>query len=242
MRYHGAIVLLAAAFLGGCAQAGKGDPIVVGDAQDKASTPADAPANDQGSDTGSDTGSGTGSGSGSGTGSGSGSGSATCTPGDVLVNGNFDAATRAMGWTEEGSAQIVRSDGRITEQSAPNDAWMGGIEEYTDDLYQDVAIPAGATGLTLTGYYQVRTTDYTDSLYDWATVDLKTTGGAAIESIYTKDQLNNEKGTTSWQAINHVFSTVPAGQTVRLYFATSNDVSNYTDFYFDTLKLVVSCQ
>lgn len=163
---------------------------------------------------------------------------------DLLANGNFDGAPLAMGWTQSDSSIVTAADG-VPEQSAPNKAWLGGvvapITTISDQLYQDVAVPAGTTSLTLTGFYDVRTGEAaSDPAYDTATAELVTTGGTPIEAIDTYD---NTKPQTAWVPINHSFTANVSGQTVRLRFSSTNDYLNATSFYFDTLALTATfCQ
>jgi serine protease AprX len=228
------IALIAVGFVVGCAQAGKADQILVADGPE-GTVYMDAPAADQHHD--------------SGMGSGSGSGSGQCTPMQIelLKNPSFDLAPAGTMWMAtpyDATLPIVTADLGIAQQSAPYDAFMGGLQatDYgvstvSDTLYQDVAIPATATALVLTGYYEVRTSDSTTIVYDKASVSLTQTSGTVIEPIFTEQQLNNTHATTSWTAINHTFTNVSAGQTVRLYFTTLNDITLATAFYFDTLSL-----
>ena len=226
--------LIAVGFVVGCAQAGKPDQITVVDGPG-GTVYMDAPAADLHHD--------------SGMGSGSGSGSGSCTPMQIemLQNPSFDLAPAGTMWIAapyDPTLPIVTSVLGIAQQSAPYDAWMGGLQgtDYgvstcTDTLYQDIAIPATATALVLTGYYEIRTSDSTTIVYDKASVALTQTNGTVIEPVFTEQQLNNTHATTTWTAINHTFTNVSAGQTVRLYFTTLNDITLATSFYFDTLSL-----
>lgn len=170
----------------------------------------------------------------------------TTTTVDILMNGNFDSATLGQGWTETPinpvTYPIISSDDGASVQSAPNDAWMGGIVSGQDDLYQDIAIPASTTALRLTGYLDIRTSESTlfPLPYDTATVVLETPGGTTIDTILS---LDNTQATGGWTPIDHMFTANVAGQTVRLDFKSSNDSSNPTSFLYDTLALQATyCQ
>ena len=225
--------LIAVGFAVGCAQAGKQDQIsvvdgpsgkVYMDAPEQHNPPPD----------------------------GMGSGSGACTPMQIemLQNPAFDLAPVGTMWIAapyDPTYPIVTAQLGIAQQSAPYDAWMGGLQgtDYgvstcTDTFYQDIAIPATATALVLTGYYEVRTSDSTTTVYDKASLSLTQTNGTVIEPIFTEQQLNNTHATTTWTAINHTFTNVSAGQTVRLSFSSTNDVTLATSFYFDSLSLVAT--
>lgn len=168
----------------------------------------------------------------------------------LLANPVLDLNPMGMGWVQQpidGAYPIVTSDDGIAEQSAPFKAWMGGFagEDYfvsslSDQFYQDVTIPMGTTQLVLTGFYEVRTGETLNSVYDTAQVALTQTNGTPIESAV---QLSNLTPTTAWTPINKTFSGNLSGQTVRLRLVTSNDITNATSFYFDTLALTATyCQ
>ncbi len=170
-----------------------------------------------------------------------------CTPHttNLLANPVFDLTPMGASWTEQNiddTYPIITADNGIAAQSAPYKAWMGGwagtdkgVSSLTDMLYQDVAVPAGTTKLELTGYYAVATSETAGSgVYDTANVDLIQTSGTPIEAVLATD---NESTATAWTGFDHVFTANVSGQTVRLRFTTTNDITNPTSFYFDTLAL-----
>lgn len=163
---------------------------------------------------------------------------------ELLANPAFDLPTLGQGWTEvniDNTYPIVTGDDGIVEQTAPYKAWMGGFAgqdksttSVTDQLYQDVVVPAGTTSLVLTGYREVRTAETGTTVYDTGNVDLLQTNGSPIEAVLAE---NNAAPTTAWTAFSHTFGGNLSGQTVRLRFTTTNDITNATSFYFDTLSL-----
>lgn len=171
-----------------------------------------------------------------------------CTPmtTQLLVNGNFDAATLGMGWTAtpiNAAYPIVTADGTLKE-TMPNIAWMGGWAQAapnTDELHQDVMVPAGTTMLSITGYYQVRSGELFDFLpIDLIDVQLTTTTGTMLESVLALD--NGDK-TTQWTPISKTFAQPYAGQMVRLHVTTDSDDTYSTSFFLDSLALTATkCQ
>lgn len=159
---------------------------------------------------------------------------------ELLVNGNFDGSG---GWQEtdiDPNYPIVTGDALdgYPADTDPNQAWMGGFEKVaTDALWQDVQVPASTTVLTLTGVYYVLTNETTSASKDTAKVELRTTSGTKIESVLS---VNNASTATDWTPLDHTFTTVPAGQTVRLYFTSTNNATNATNFFYDTLSLVAT--
>jgi hypothetical protein len=163
---------------------------------------------------------------------------------ELLVNPAFDLSPVGTGWTEQNiddADPTITGDDGIVEQSAPYKAWMGGLTgqdegkiSVTDQVYQDVMVPTGTTSLVLTGYYAVGTAETGSTVYDTANVDLLQTNGSPIEAILAE---SNATPTATWTPFSHTFTTNVAGQTVRLRFTSSNDITNETSFYFDTLSL-----
>jgi hypothetical protein len=195
------------------------------------------------------TGSGSGSGSGSGMGSGSGSGSGsmgTCnsTPSDLLVNGNFDSMPAGTGWTAmpiDPAGPIVGTDpGVATPQSPTMYAFLAGYPQAkSDSIYQDIAIPANATTLQITGFYAVKTNELGATAYDTSKVEIVTTGGTVLEPI-----LSTQNKNVGWTALDKTIGNLAGmkGQTVRLRMTSTSDDSYATGFGYDTLKLLVTCQ
>lgn len=167
----------------------------------------------------------------------------------LLTNPAVDLTPRATGWVEQNidsAYPVITDQDGIPEHSAPYKAWLGGFVAPTagtsvsDALYQDIAIPANTSMLTLTGYYEVRTGETGATVYDTAQVGLTQTNGTPIETALS---LTNAGPTTAWTALNKTFTANLSGQTVRLRFTSSNDDSFATSFYFDTLALTATyCQ
>jgi len=168
----------------------------------------------------------------------------------LLMNPVLDLNPSGMGWVQQNidnAYPIVTGDDGVPEHSAPFKAWMGGftgqdkgVASVTDALYQDVTIPAGTTQLVLTGYYEVRTSETTTSVYDSAQVALTQPNGTPIQVVTS---VTNLTPTTAWTTVSHTFSQNLSGQTVRVRLTSTNDVTDATSFYFDTFALTATyCQ
>lgn len=161
---------------------------------------------------------------------------------DLLMNGSFDTMPAGSGWSSTPANPmypIITSNG-VTPQSAPDKAWMGSVISATDDMHEDIAIPASATSLVLAGYYQVRTMETGTAANDTGKVDLATTGGTSLETALSVDSAH---ATTAWTAFSYPITSNVAGQTIRLRFTTVNNSTKPTSFYFDTVSLQATyCQ
>jgi hypothetical protein len=163
---------------------------------------------------------------------------------ELLQNPVFDLSPVGTMWQQvpiDPTAPPITSDG-FAAQSTPYKAFMGGItgedegvSTVTDQIYQDVVVPANTTQLVLTGYYVVGTTESGTTVYDTASVDLLQTNGTPIENVMT---LNNVTTTpAAWQPFTHTFTHNVSSQTVRFRITSTNDITNNTNFFFDTLSL-----
>jgi len=163
---------------------------------------------------------------------------------ELLQNPVFDLSPAGTLWQQvpiDATYPPITSDG-FTAQTAPYKAWMGGFTgedegtaSVTDVIYQDVVVPANTTQLVLTGYYVVGTTETGTTVYDTGAVDLLQTNGTPIENVMS---LNNVTTTAAaWQTFSHTFTHNVSGQTVRFRITSTNDITNVTNFFFDTLSL-----
>jgi len=161
----------------------------------------------------------------------------TVTTINLLTNPSFDMTPMGMGWVQapiDPMYPIITADGTLVK-SAPNKAWMGGLARANanDTLYQEVTVPAGATALSLKGFYEVRTQELFGA-YDRGKVELVQTGGALIQQAFATDNTN---ATTAWTSLAFNFSTPHAGETLRLRLSTASDTTDVTSFFFDSLEL-----
>jgi hypothetical protein len=161
---------------------------------------------------------------------------------ELLQNGGFESGP-TVGWHEvdpEGEL-IVQPPAGLTQAGTWVD-WQGSYDHtQTDEAFQDVAVPVGTTSLVLTGYWLVGTQENpNNAVYDTGTVSIvQPAGEATIESALSLSNLNS--GPTTFTAFNHSFAVAGvAGTTVRLRFFTSSDVTNLTNFFFDSLSLVAT--
>src|SRR5262245_47424253 len=155
---------------------------------------------------------------------------------ELMTNGNFDAGN--VGWvqvTPFPEYPIITTEG-VTPQSGAYLAWLGGLFSVSEQLYETVAVPAGATGLVVQGYFWVATEEVA-GIYDTAALRLVSTGGAVLETLAT---WNNLSAVSSWTAFTCPVAGNYAGQTVRLRFESTCDSSNNTNFFFDTISFTAT--
>lgn len=158
----------------------------------------------------------------------------------LLGNPGFDSGPGG-GWVEQSSYPLINADADIpvTPESGGYAVWMGGALSSTDVLYQDVAVPAGATSMQLAGSRWIATEEI-GGVYDTVTVQLASTANVAHETLAT---WSNSDDTTAWTGFTLPASGSYGGQTIRVFLRSVTDSINNTNFFFDTFALRVTvCQ
>ncbi len=166
-------------------------------------------------------------------------GTDACTPitTQLLINPAFDNEPVGTGWTQvafDPSYPLITPDDGIPEHTAPYKAWLGGLFSFSDDMYQQVTVPAGTTMLVVRGQYEVRTGESGTTVYDRGWLELVNSSNGLLQGVLT---LTNATPTTAWTPFQLQFASPYAGQVVRLRLRSTNDFSLATSFYFDSFQL-----
>jgi hypothetical protein len=155
--------------------------------------------------------------------------------GNVLANSGFESG--ASSWTESAtSGQAIITSSASGAHSGSGYAWLGGYVSGTDIIYQNVAIPAGASPVTLQFWYRILTAETsTSSAFDTLRVAIHNpTTGAVLANVASASNLN---ATSSWAQSQTFDLSAFAGQTVQLRFTATNDASNISSFFVDDIVL-----
>lgn len=157
-----------------------------------------------------------------------------------LVNGNFDLAG---GWeqrTTSGSADhvliLAENDvKRISAYSAPNLAWLGGARGVTDNLVQQISLPANHPAVQLSFRYWLESEERAceEDLFQLRIFTTDTGDEHAVSTM----PLCKDTETGGWRQM-----VVPigafAGREIRIDFgAVLDDQSDVSNFYLDSVKL-----
>ncbi len=162
----------------------------------------------------------------------------TPTPGagtQVLLNGSFDASSPVAWKGDTGVIQPAPGAGSpsITPHTGANFAWLGGYGAVaSDEITQDVYIPATATTATLSFYLKVVTAEVGATVHDTMPVTVRTPAGATLGTLGT---LSNANAGAYAQT---TYNLMPyAGQVVRLDFKSLEDGANATSFCLDDVAV-----
>jgi subtilisin family serine protease len=156
------------------------------------------------------------------------------TPTQLLANPGFESGN--TGWTGTTSA-IVNSTVRPTHGGSWW-AYLGGFgKTTTQNLYQQVTIPASATSASAAYWVRVDTAERTTSVqYDKLQLQVLNSSGTVLSTLGTVSNLNKN---TSYVQKTYDLSSYK-GQTIRLRWLMTEDSSLQTTFAVDDAALTIS--
>jgi subtilisin family serine protease len=146
---------------------------------------------------------------------------------ELLLNRGFESG--AVNWTA--TAGVITNSTGQTPRTGSFYAWLDGYgTTHTDSLFQDVAIPASATSVTLSFWLKINTAETTTTTaFDTLRVQIRNTSNTVLSTLATYSNLNKTTG-----YVQKTFDiTSFKGQTVRIYFLGTEDSSLQTSFVID---------
>ena len=158
----------------------------------------------------------------------------TPTPGgsELLVNGGFEGS--ASPWVGSGSAYFYIANGNYPH-GGTGYIYFGVNNSVSGQAYQQVTIPSTATA-NLTFWLNVTSSETTTSTqYDRLFVEVRNLSGSLLGTLATYSNLN--KGTAGVYTQRSVSMASYRGQTVRLQFRATNDITLPTTFRVDDVSL-----
>ncbi len=156
---------------------------------------------------------------------------AVVTGNELITNGGFESGTTP--WTFSGQAS--RSTGSFPHTGVAY-ALMGTTNNGTGTLFQQITIPAGTTP-SLTFWLNITTSEAAGaSVFDRLFVEVRNTSGTLLSTLATYS--NQNAGTAGVYAQKGAFSLSSfAGQTVRIQFRATTDVTLPTSFRVDDVSV-----
>ena len=159
----------------------------------------------------------------------------TPTPGggtELFVNGGFEGS--ASPWVGSGTGYFYINQGNYP-QAGTGYIYFGVNNSVSGQSYQQVSIPTTATG-TLTFWLNVTSAETTTTTqYDKLFVEVRNTSGTLLTTLATYSNLN--KGTAGVYSQKSLSLAAYKGQTVRVQFRSTTDVSLITTFRVDSASL-----
>lgn len=171
-----------------------------------------------------------------------------CTPRELLLDADFDAAS--ANWVEDADNPI-----RIRLPAAPTAnfparspsfaARLGGFnggdaDPYFSNIYQRVTIPVDTTELAASCYYRIATLESPTGEFDFASVALYEVD--TVELVGNFQTWFDRDATNVWTQFTASFRNVAAvaGREVTFDLIAETDESFVTAFYFDSCSLVAT--
>jgi hypothetical protein len=157
-------------------------------------------------------------------------GGGTC--GETLVNGGFESGRPPWVETSTNGYELVDP---TRPHTGSYSAYLNGYNSGTDTIYQTVTIPANATSASLSYWYYITTQEACCTAYDYLYAQVLNSSGGVLTTLQT---LSNNSTKNTW--VKSTFNLLAyKGQTVRIYFKGTNDVSLPTSFFIDDVSLNV---
>ena len=150
----------------------------------------------------------------------------TSSGGELIVNGGFEGS--AASWTLSGNAYWSNGG---NQHSGTGYSVLGFYDNASGAEYQTVTIPAGHPA-NLTFWLQITTNEGPGTAYDFFYVEVRSTTGTLLGTLGSFSNLNASGYTQrSFSLANW------RGQTVRVQFRATTDVSLPTSFRVDDVSL-----
>jgi subtilisin family serine protease len=150
--------------------------------------------------------------------------------GQLIVNGGFEGS--ASPWTLSGAA-FWSTGGN--HHSGTGYSILGASNNASGAEYQTVSIPAGHPA-NLTFWLNITTSESLSTAFDFVFVEVRSTSGALLGTLGSFSNRNAVSSTNSYT--QRAFSLAAwRGQTVRLQFRGTTDVSLPTSFRIDDVSL-----
>jgi serine protease len=150
---------------------------------------------------------------------------------ELIINGGFETGTPP--WIISG--QVTRSTGTFPHSGL---AYMiiNGVNSSSGTLYQQVAIPSG-TSPNLTFWLNITTSEATGaSVFDRLFIEVRSTTGTLLGTLTTFSNQNSGTAGVYVQRGPYNLSSW-AGQTVRIQFRGTNDITLPTSFRVDDVSV-----
>jgi hypothetical protein len=157
---------------------------------------------------------------------------APCSAGSQkILNRGFESS--GLNWTATRGA--IWSVGAAL---AHGGSWVGWLNGYgftsTDDVYQQVSIPANACSATFSFWLKITTAEIGTYPYDTMTVTVRNPAGGILATLATYSNANQ----SAKYVLKSFNLTAYKGKTIRLQIHGVEDSFNATSFFVDDVSLI----
>lgn len=146
---------------------------------------------------------------------------------ELLLNGGFESG--GVNWTA--TAGVITNSTGQTPRTGSWYAWLNGYgQTHTDTLFQQFTIPSTANSVTLNFWLKITTAETTTTTaFDRLQVQVRNSSNTVLTTLATFSNLNK----TSGYVLRTFDLTAYRGQTIRIYFLGTEDVTLQTSFVID---------
>ncbi len=150
----------------------------------------------------------------------------------LLQNPGFESGLPP--WVQSNSFIVTADDSKA--HAGTNFGWLGGYESpTTDSLYQQVAIPANASSVSLTFWMNINNGPTPPGMAtNILTIKVRNSSGGDLATLATFSNLDAGGG---YLQRGPYSLTAYAGQTIQLYFTSVQPGTFYTNFWVDDFVL-----
>ncbi|HKR59518.1 MAG TPA: M36 family metallopeptidase [Pyrinomonadaceae bacterium] len=148
---------------------------------------------------------------------------------NVIVNPGFETGTTP--WVFSG--QAIRSTGSFPHSGVAY-AIINGVNSSSGTLYQQVTVPSG--GANLNFWLNITTSEAPGTIFDRLFIEVRSTSGTLLGTLATFSNVNS--GTAGVYVLRGPYNLNSwAGQTVRIQFRGTNDITLPTSFRVDDVSV-----
>ncbi len=156
----------------------------------------------------------------------------------VLMNGGFEQTTPII-WQGDTGVIYANQDTTYTANTGTHFAYLGGYAAVkSDQLTQDLYIPATATVASVTYYLKMTTAEAGALVTDTLTVAALNTSGTTLANL--KVISNLDAAAYSSYTFANINLIAYKGQTIRLSFKSQEDAQNQTSFLVDDVAVNIT--
>jgi hypothetical protein len=172
---------------------------------------------------------------------------------ELITNGNFSSAGFSPWSVTANSANLNAwfGPGYCGQTTNNGYYWVGdqseqtGIDNAIEGMYQQISIPANSSTVTLSFRVSISTLESNATPYDFLKINLLNSSGAFLQTLWSLDNSYGNYGIPgcgTWFVLSSSIPSTYFGQTVRLAFEATTDVTLPTIFRVDDVSVIASTQ
>jgi hypothetical protein len=148
---------------------------------------------------------------------------------NLVLNGSFEDCSPTP-WALGGLATIW-GGGRA--HSGQHSAWLGGIENTQDHLWQKITLQPRTTSAVFHYWYLIQSTESATAVGQLL-VELRTESGELLATLDTRDNVGWD---AQWHQSPGIDLAQYAGRTLWLHFQGNTDATHRTNFFIDDVTV-----